>query len=307
MRRAFLGLAVLLLLPAACGAEEPSVERAAPSAPRPTLSADLLTLFHYDSSAPVAAKEKSVQARDGAAVHDISYAGPNGRVSAYLVVPQGTGPFPAVVLMHGSDGYRVSFLGEALALAKGVIVSLLPDAPYVREPHPPLLTFTPGDSEQFVQTVVELRRGVDLLVAREEIDPTRLAYVGYSWGGNLGFLLAAVERRVRSLVLISGVPGVGADLATLPDAQALDPAALAAYLKTWEPLAGMHYVRQAASSALYIQAGRLDEAPAPNESRQLFVTASEPKKLQLYDAGHELDEHARSDRAAWLAQRFTAS
>jgi pimeloyl-ACP methyl ester carboxylesterase len=133
------------------------------------------------------------------------------------------------------------------------------------------------------------------------------AYVGYSWGGNLGFLLAAVERRVHSFVLMSGVPDVGAHLATLPDAQALDRAALAAYLKTWEPLAGMRYVSHAAPSALYMQAGRLDDAPAPNESRQFFVAASEPKKLQLYEADHELDEQARSDRAAWLAQRFQPS
>jgi pimeloyl-ACP methyl ester carboxylesterase len=141
---------------------------------------------------------------------------------------------------------------------------------------------------------------------REGEERAGAAYVGYSWGGNLGFLLAAVERRVHSFVLMSA-PDVGAHLATLPYAQALDPAALAAYLKTWEPLAGMRYVRHAAPSALCIQAGRLDEAPVPHESRQLFVTASEPEKLQLYDADHELNEQARSDRAAWLTQRFKPS
>jgi hypothetical protein len=60
-------------------------------------------------------------------------------------------------------------------------------------------------------------------------------------------------------------------------------------------------------SPLDTQAGRLDEAPSPHESRQLFVTASEPEKLQLYDADHELNEQARSDRAAWLTQRFKPS
>jgi dienelactone hydrolase len=228
-------------------------------------------------------------------------------VTAYLVLPPGEGPFPAVVFMHGSDGYRVSFLGEALGLAKDGIASLLPDAPYARPPHPPIAAFTPADGEQFAQTVVELRRGVDMLLERDDIDPERLGYVGFSWGGDLGFVLAAVERRVHSFVLMSGVPDVGAHLATLPEAQALDPTALAAYLKTWEPLAGVRYVPHAAPAALYFQGGLLDDAPTPAESRRLFAAESEPKKLVLYDADHEPDEQARSDRAAWLAARFGLS
>ena len=44
-------------------------------------------------------------------LRSIKGSGPNGRITAYLV-PPGEGPFPAVVFMHGSTGYRVAFLGE---------------------------------------------------------------------------------------------------------------------------------------------------------------------------------------------------
>jgi len=33
---------------------------------------------------------------------------------------------------------------------------------------------------------------------------------------------------------------------------------------------------------------------------KLTEAASEPKKAQSYDAGHELDDAARKDRLAWL-------
>ena len=36
----------------------------------------------------------------------------------------------------------------------------------------------------------------------------------------------------------------------------------------------------------------------------MMDAASEPKEMHLYDAGHELNDEAKADRANWLAQRF---
>jgi hypothetical protein len=69
----------LLLLLGACGGDESDRNPAALQAPRPTLPAELLALYDYDASAPIAFQEKSVDPRDGATVHDISFAGPKGR------------------------------------------------------------------------------------------------------------------------------------------------------------------------------------------------------------------------------------
>src|SRR5215831_18965291 len=73
-------------------------------------------------------------------VYDITYsspvgdrgaaAGPNGGlVAAYLVVPSGKGPFPAVIYGHwcmpGSEKKnRTEFLDEALVLAHSGVISL---------------------------------------------------------------------------------------------------------------------------------------------------------------------------------------
>jgi hypothetical protein len=57
--------------------------------------------FDYDRAAPLDIKETGVEHRGKIAVHDISCASPKGgRVPAYLVVPQGPGPFAAIIWGH---------------------------------------------------------------------------------------------------------------------------------------------------------------------------------------------------------------
>ncbi len=53
-------------------------------------------LFDYDASAALDILGNSKELVDGITVHDLSYAGPKGgRVTSYMVVPPGGGPFAA--------------------------------------------------------------------------------------------------------------------------------------------------------------------------------------------------------------------
>ena len=56
------------------------------------------------------------------------------------------------------------------------------------------------------QTVVDLRRAYDVLLERGDVDPERLGFVGHSWGASLGVVLAAVDERPGSLVIITARP-----------------------------------------------------------------------------------------------------
>jgi hypothetical protein len=47
-------------------------------------------------------------------------------------------------------------------------VALLIDAPHARSPDRSIFNFTDQDRNDFIQAVVDLRRGVDLLVARPQ-------------------------------------------------------------------------------------------------------------------------------------------
>ena len=59
-------------------------------------------VFAYDVQAPLDIEELSPpQDRDGVTVRDIAYASPRGgKVTAYLVSPQGSGPFAGVLFLH---------------------------------------------------------------------------------------------------------------------------------------------------------------------------------------------------------------
>src|ERR1700746_4169384 len=69
---------------------------------------DLRRHWTYDKNQPLETSQVGVQEREGIKIYDITYrssvadrgsaVGPNGGiVTAYLVVPQGRGPFPAVI------------------------------------------------------------------------------------------------------------------------------------------------------------------------------------------------------------------
>ena len=163
---------------------------------------ELVRLYDYDRSARLDLREQSVEDRNGIAVHDISYLSPKGdRVTAYLVVPPGKGPFAGILFMHGGNGSRSSLLPGALIFARTGAVCLLIDSPLNgarAKPGERLADFTKSvqTRDAMIQTVLDLRRGVDLLLARSDVDPKRLAYIGASYGGTIGGVLAGVEKRI---------------------------------------------------------------------------------------------------------------
>jgi dipeptidyl aminopeptidase/acylaminoacyl peptidase len=116
----------LTILAAACGGGDGGNEAAVSTSPA-TVEPELLSQFDYDSSAPLDVKEVKSDVKDGAVVHDITYAGPEGRIDAFLVTPEGDGPYPAVEFMPGAPGAKYTFYTEAIELAKAGVVSLLPN------------------------------------------------------------------------------------------------------------------------------------------------------------------------------------
>ena len=135
--------------------------------------AEMLRHFDYDQQAAIEMKQVGAEKREHAIIYDITYASPKGGVvPAYLVVPKGKGPFPAVIWGHwywenSPMRNRKEFLDEAIALAQTGVVSLLPDGPIARPGH---VTNNEALNEQqitdMVQAVVDMRRGLDLLLAR---------------------------------------------------------------------------------------------------------------------------------------------
>jgi dienelactone hydrolase len=279
---------------------------AAPAAARtPPEFADL---FSYDARAPLDVREAKIDRRGGAEVHDLSYASPRGgRVPAYLVVPPGPGPFAGLVYLHWGQGNRSELLAEALLAARAGAASILIDAPYRR----PEYQRTPcGEAVRadFVQLITDLRRAVDVLLARAPVDGRRLGYVGHSLGATWGGTLAAVEPRLRALVLMGGLPSLAEAMREDARDKHRPPEEvrkLEACVAPLEAIESIHHVHDAAPAALFFQFARVDRYISPAAARRYFEAASEPKSQAWYEGGHEFsDPAALGDRLRWLEKRL---
>lgn len=191
-------------------------------------------------------------------------------------------------------------------------MSLLIDAPHVRPPQRPPFRFTPEDVEHFVQTVVDLRRGVDLLLERGDINRRRLGFVGWSFGSVVAGILAGVEHRLRAYALLSGGGSesrfLRRTLASHPQAGPVVAAGkLDPYLAAMRRVDPELYVSHAFPAALLLQNGSADANVPLVEVLALFEASSDPKLLRWYDAGHELSDAARRDRLEWLSEQLLLS
>jgi cephalosporin-C deacetylase-like acetyl esterase len=178
-----------------------------------------LSLFAYDTETPLDIQELSSAQAMRVTRIELTYASPvGGRVPATLYIPEGKGPFPALILVYGMPGRRQDMNGLARRYAEAGVVALSIDAPHARSDtgrRPPLY-YTAQDRDDQIQLIIDLRRAVDLLVARTDVDSERLAYIGLSYGSAMGGLLAGVEDRLQACVLIVGDGGLVSHL-TGPD------------------------------------------------------------------------------------------
>jgi cephalosporin-C deacetylase-like acetyl esterase len=272
----------------------------------------LLKHFEYDRRAPLDIQTNGVEHRGSAAIHDISYASPKGgRVPAYLVVPAtGKGPYAAVIWGHwyqeGSPfRNRQEFLPEAVALAPSGVISLLTDGPIARpEFVAPRDELDEVQVAQRVQQIVDMRRGVDLLLARRDVDSKRLAYVGHSYNATTGAFLAGIDKRFRTFVLMAGNFSDEVDKRSKEYQdwrRQVGPEKFDAFMARFAWLDPGKYVAHASPAIVFMQCATKEDYLTPARAREYAAVVSEPKQFKLYDAPHALNAQARRDRIAFLA------
>lgn len=274
--------------------------------------ADLVRRFDYDRKAPLDVKEIGVEQRGLVAIHDITYASPkSGRVPAYVVGPKGKGPFAAVIWGHwywenSPMRNRKEFLDEAVALANSGVVSLLTDGPVARPGHvenrEPL---NEQQADDLVQQIIDMRRGVDLLVARKDVDPQRIAYVGHSYNATVGGFLSGIDRRFKAFVLMAGGLSDEVDMKTKEYEeyrQKIGPEKFDAFMARYAWLDPGKYVSHAAPAVVFMQYATQEKFLTPEAARKYAAIVSEPKRLKIYDAPHALNAEARRDRLAFLCE-----
>jgi dienelactone hydrolase len=259
--------------------------------------------FAYDRAAPLDLRDQLTGTSDGIEEHVITFASPKGgRATGFLFVPKRPGKLPAILAQHGAPGFAGQMRNRALYLARHGAIVLTLDAPFARRKGD--LAFGAAQLRaDAIQLAVDQQRAFDLLIARPDVDAKRLAYVGVSFGGAAGTLLAGIEHRPRAYGLVVADGGWVEHF--MIDGKPTGPLLelSAAEIKSIDDLQGSHYVAQATPGAIFFQSGTQDEfVPATNAKR---VQALAPKPLiKWYDSGHRLPPAAAVDQLAWLHEKI---
>jgi dienelactone hydrolase len=263
-------------------------------------------LFLYDAATDLKVEEAGVEKQGSASVHDIRFTPVPGQdpVNAYLVVPEGKGPFAGVLWVHWlgepATTNRTEFLKEAVSLAPKGVVSLLVDAMW-SAPEWYVKRVPEADYENSIRQVVAIRRAMDLLLARGDVDKARVGYVGHDYGGMYGMIANGLDRRARTHVYIAVVPSLS-DWAFF----SRQPASKVEYLRKNAVLELTEYVRQVKGASTLFQFAKNDVYVSRADSAVLMGAAADPKERRFYDADHAMAvAPAVSDRDAWLLKELS--
>ncbi len=141
------------------------------------------------------------------------------RVVAFLFLPKNVPPpYQTVVHFPGSEAqdfrtftdlhlFNIDFLMKS---GRAVLFPVYKGT-YERITHP----VQPGSSEERDETIQrskDLRRSLDYLETRTDIDHDRLAFYGFSWGGIEGPITLALDSRFKTAVLADGGCNAGKNL-----------------------------------------------------------------------------------------------
>jgi cephalosporin-C deacetylase-like acetyl esterase len=254
--------------------------------------------FEYDRSRPLGVAPAEVSLRN------ITYANASGeRAEATLVLPSRPGRHAGVLFAHWYGepvecSNRSQFLSEALRLARQGVVSLLVDTIW-SDPRW-FDTRNPSDDvAHSIEQVKDLRRALDVLSSLDEVDASRIAFVGHDFGAMYGAVVAAVDKRPKALAFVAGTATFG-DWFLL--GRKLDAAAQQKVRDELAPLDPVRHLAGVAPASVLFQFASKDRFVTREAADALVAAAGVPKTAKFYDCGHEMNQEATEDRVAWLLQ-----
>jgi len=215
-----------------------------------------------DPRGPLDFHVKAAVQRSGVRLEAVTFRAGTRLVPAYLVFPvHRAGRLPGVVFVHGSGGTMGDFVVSAtrFALAGGVGLSIQ----------------QPNDATSWAPLVDNVRRALDLLASRPDVDAKRLGVAGLSLGAQTAAIVAGVDPRPKVFALMS--------------------------------CRGRRIVLRSLSLArgdrFFVQDGRFDEVvPRPQLLRTISALKAlhEPLAITWYPTGHVLDPQAFVRQVGWL-------
>jgi hypothetical protein len=213
----------------------------------------------------------------------VKYSGANGeRALAYLYLPKHfRAPYQVIhILPAGAVTYRQHRVFQSIEanygafIRSGRAVFAVVLRGYLERDRPAGWVPPDPDAIEYVdmmaEHVVDLRRGLDYLRARDDLDAGRIAYMSVSHGGIL-MALPAIEPRYGAAIFVAD--GVAKwDLRGHP------------------AVSGINFAPLIRAPKLLVH-GRYDECfPLKTVAEPLYRLFQEPRKMVVYDGAHRPDE-----------------
>jgi len=211
-----------------------------------------------DPSGPLDVHMTQLAQNAGAMLEGVTFRGAGGKVVRALIAStRRSGRHPAVIFLTGSGGSLTDFLASDVRFAKSGGVGMS-----IQQP-PNATTFAP--------LVENVRRALDVLVSRSDVDPRRLGIAGLSLGAETAAIVGGVDPR----------PGVFGLMSCRGSSIVL------------------RYLRLARGS-FFVQDGLLDLVVPHRELKRTIDAIHGGRRVVWYPDGHTLDPKAFASQLAWL-------
>jgi eukaryotic-like serine/threonine-protein kinase len=236
--------------------------------------------FTYDKTALNATIEKTLETDAWKAdVVSIDAGYNNERLVLYVFLPKSYArPLQPVVFFSGSNGIHESKFDPSIVNSRLVFILksgralVFPIYKGTYQRQDDLKSDVQEETVRYKDHVImwgkEYSRTIDYLETRKDMQADKVAYLGISWGGFMGGIIPAVEKRIKVVVL--NVGGMEMDKA-LPEVDQIN------------------YLPRVTQPVLMLN-GKYDMYfPVESSQKPLFRflgTAPDRKKMVVYDAGH---------------------
>ena len=238
--------------------------------------------FSYDKTPLNAKIEKNIDGESWKAEKITFDAGYNNeRMEAYLYMPKNfQPPFQTIVFFPGSGVIylkkydpinsikRIDFI---LKSGRAVIVPIYKGT---YERFDSLKSSTPDETVFYKDHVImwrkDIGRSIDYLETRNDIQLNKIGYLGFSWGGRLGGTFAAIEKRLKVVVL--NVGGLKME-------------------KSLPEIDQINFLPRVVQPVLMLNGKHDMFFPVETSQKPMFELLGTPKKdknLIIYDAGHQV-------------------
>ncbi len=139
-----------------------------------------------------------------AAGEKVTYRSGDEEVQGFLALPEGKGPFPALVVIHEWWGLNDWVREKAATLAAQGYAALAVDLYRGQAADDPDTAHQLSRALPIDRAVRDLRAAFGYLATRKDVDPKRIGVIGWCMGGGFALDLAQAEPKVAAVVVYYG-------------------------------------------------------------------------------------------------------